>query len=190
RLYVLNPCREFWFDVVSEGRVQALDAAGQLDSQEVGHPLLAEWGRQTQSQLHMLHELTESAASGEAGDFTENPEPSWLAAVQNGIVDLGAETDTDELPIERGIEFYFCHSRARQLEVVHDRLLGWFDEFDDLQPSDVLVALSDLAAAGPLIDAVFGTTPLGDTRRIPYRITGFPPSPGNPRRRRVRGWLR
>ncbi|HEY2021307.1 exodeoxyribonuclease V subunit gamma [Paraburkholderia sp.] len=189
RLYVMNPCREFWFDVVSEGRVQALDAAGQLDYQQVGHPLLAEWGRQTQAQLHMLHELTESAASAETSEFTENSEPSWLAAVQNGILDLRAETDTDEPPIERGIEVHVCHSLSRQLEVLHDRLLGWFDEFDDLQPSDVLVAVSDLAAAGPLIDAVFGTTPAGDTRRIPYRITGLPPSQANPVARVLLDWL-
>ncbi|NIF80292.1 exodeoxyribonuclease V subunit gamma [Paraburkholderia sp. Cy-641] len=189
RLYVMNPCREFWFDVVSEGRVQALDAAGQLDYQEVGHPLLAEWGRQTQAQLHMLHELTESAASAETGDFTENSEPSWLAAVQNGILDLRNEADADELPLERGIEVHVCHSLSRQLEVLHDRLLGWFDEFDDLQPSDVLVAVSDLAAAGPLIDAVFGTTPAGDTRRIPYRITGLPPSQANPVARLLLDWL-
>ncbi|MFM0272187.1 exodeoxyribonuclease V subunit gamma [Paraburkholderia aspalathi] len=193
RLYVMNPCREFWFDVVSAGRVEALDVAGQLDYQEVGHPLLAEWGRQTQAQLHMLHELTESAASGETGDFTENPEPSWLAAVQNGILDLraeaGTDADTDELPIENGIEVHVCHSLSRQLEVLHDRLLGWFDEFDDLQPSDVLVAVSDLAAAGPLIDAVFGTAPPGDTRRIPYRITGLPPSQANPVARLLLDWL-
>ena len=69
RLYVMNPCREFWFDVVSAGAGRGARVAGQLDYQEVGHPLLAEWGRQTQAQLHMLHELTESAASGETGDF-------------------------------------------------------------------------------------------------------------------------
>jgi exodeoxyribonuclease V gamma subunit len=193
RLYVMNPCREFWFDIVSEGRVEALDAAGQRDYQQVGHPLLAEWGRQTQAQLHMLHELTESAASGETGDYTENPAPSWLAAVQNGILDLRDEVDAganaDELPFERGIEVHVCHSLSRQLEVLHDRLLGWFDEFDDLQPSDVLVAVSDLAAAGPLIDAVFGTAPLGDTRRIPYRITGLPPSQANPVARLLLDWL-
>ena len=34
--------------------------------------------------------------------------------------------------------------------MLHDRLLGWFDEIDGLQPSDVLVAFPDLAAAGPL----------------------------------------
>ncbi|MBN3767495.1 exodeoxyribonuclease V subunit gamma [Burkholderia sp. Ac-20365] len=189
RLYAMNPCREFWFDIVSAGRVEALDAAGQLDYQEVGHPLLAEWGRQTQAQLHMLHELTESAASAEGSYFAENAAPTWLAAVQNAMLDLQDERELDTLPQERGIEVHVCHSLARQLEVLHDRLLGWFDEFDDLQPSDVLVTLPDLGAAGPLIDAVFGTAPAGDTRRIPYRITGLPPSQANPVARVLLDWL-
>ncbi|AMV42936.1 exodeoxyribonuclease V subunit gamma [Paraburkholderia caribensis] len=189
RVYAMNPCREFWFDIVSVGRVEALDAAGQLDYQEVGHPLLAEWARQTQAQLHMLHELTESAASAEASYFAENAAPTWLAAVQNGMLDLRDERDLDAQPDERGIEVHVCHSLARQLEVLHDRLLGWFDEFADLQPSDVLVTLPDLGAAGPLIDAVFGTAPSGDTRRIPYRITGLPPSQANPVARVLLDWL-
>jgi exodeoxyribonuclease V gamma subunit len=189
RVYAMNPCREFWFDIVSEGHVEALDAKGQRDYQEVGHPLLAEWGRQTQAQLHMLHELTESAASGEASYFAENAAPTWLAAVQNAMLDLTDERDLDAQPDERGIEVHVCHSLARQLEVLHDRLLGWFDEFDDLQPSDVLVTLPDLGAAGPLIDAVFGTSPIGDTRRIPYRITGLPPSQANPVARVLLDWL-
>ncbi|MBP0589947.1 exodeoxyribonuclease V subunit gamma [Paraburkholderia sp. LEh10] len=189
RLYVMNPCREFWFDIVSVGRAEALDAAGQLDYQEVGHPLLAEWGRQTQAQLHMLHELTESAASGEASGFVENAAPTWLAAVQNAMLDLQSERALAAKPEARGIEVHVCHSLARQLEVLHDRLLGWFDEFDDLQPSDVLVAFPDLGAAGPLIDAVFGTAPVGDTRRIPYRITGLPPSQANSVARVLLDWL-
>ncbi|MGF6754697.1 exodeoxyribonuclease V gamma subunit [Paraburkholderia sp. GAS42] len=188
RLYVMNPCREYWFDLVSEGRIESLDAADQLDFQEVGHPLLAEWGRQTQAQLHMLHELTESAASSEVSYFVENPASSWLARVQNAILDLHDEAGS-EPPVEHGVEVHVCHSLSRQLEVLHDRLLGWFDEFDDLQPSDVLVAFPDLGAAGPLIDAVFGTAPSGDTRRIPYRITGLPPSQANPVARVLLDWL-
>jgi exodeoxyribonuclease V gamma subunit len=189
RVYAMNPCREFWFDIVSAGRVEALDAAGRLDYQEVGHPLLAEWGRQTQAQLHMLHELTESAASNEASYFAENAAPTWLATVQNAMLDLRDEREFGTQPDERGIEVHVCHSLARQLEALHDRLLGWFDEFDNLQPSDVLVTLPDLGAAGPLIDAVFGTSPIGDTRRIPYRITGLPPSQANPVARVLLDWL-
>ncbi|MFX1734095.1 exodeoxyribonuclease V subunit gamma [Paraburkholderia sp. A1RI_3L] len=189
RLYMLNPCREFWFDIVTEARLEALDAAGERDYHEVGHPLLAEWGRQTQAQLHMVHELTESAASGEASAYEENPQSTWLACIQNAMLNLEPETQGGAAPAERGIEVHVCHSLSRQLEVLHDRLLGWFDEIEDLQPSDVLVAVPDLGAAGPLIDAVFGTAAPGDTRRIPYRITGLPPSQANPVARVLLDWL-
>ncbi len=188
RVYALNPCREFWFDIVTAAHAEALDAAGRLDYQEVGHPLLAEWGRQTQAQLHMLHELTESAASGDASRFVENPAPTWLARVQNAILELQPEAETGDTPVERGIEVHVCHSLARQLEVLHDRLLAWFDADASLQPSDVLVAVADLAAAGPLIDAVFGTAGAGGAR-VPYRITGLPPSQANPVARVLLDWL-
>ncbi|MET3819228.1 exodeoxyribonuclease V gamma subunit [Burkholderia ambifaria] len=188
RVYALNPCREFWFDIVTAAHAEALDAAGRLDYQQVGHPLLAEWGRQTQAQLHMLHELTESAALGDASRFVGNPAPTWLARVQNAILDLQPEAELGDPPAERGIEVHVCHSLARQLEVLHDRLLAWFDADATLQPSDVLVAVADLAAAGPLIDAVFGTAGAGGAR-VPYRITGLPPSQANPVARVLLEWL-
>lgn len=194
RIYAIDPCREFWFDIVSEARLEQLELAEKRDFQEVGQPLLAEWGRQTQAQLHMLHELTESAASREASHFVENLAPTWLARVQNAILDLSDEPATEhELEtLTPGIEIHVCHSLSRQLEVLHDRLLAWFEDIDGLEPSDVLVAFPDLAAAGPLIDGVFGTSPAGvagERRRIPYRITGLPPSQANPVARVVLEWL-
>lgn len=210
RLYVMNPCRQFWFDIVSEGSAVALDAAGELDYHEVGHPLLAEWGRQTQAQLHLLHELTEGAASGEATRFAENPASTWLAKLHNAMLDLQPEAPEvpdaagSIAPGARGIEVHVCHSLSRQLEVLHDRLLGWFDDAAEagsggldglgmglagLRPSDVLVVCPDLAAAAPLIDAVFGTTQADERRRIPYRITGLPPSQANPIARVLLDWL-
>ena len=210
RLYVMNPCRQFWFDIVTEGRALALQAADTLDFHEVGHPLLAQWGRQTQAHLHLLHELTEGAASGEATRYSENEEANWLARVQNAMLDLvpeapdapeasGAPDDDSEAAqsAARGIEVHVCHSLSRQLEVLHDRLLGWFDEarasrgdsLPGLQPSDVLVACPDLAAAAPLIEAVFGTTQNDERSRIPYRITGLPPSQANPVARVLLDWL-
>ncbi len=49
---------------------------------------------------------------------------------------------------------------------------------DPPRPSDVLVVTPDLAAAAPLIDAVFGNAP--KSRAIPYAITGRPASAQNP----------
>ncbi len=194
RVYALNPCQEFWYDIVSEGRVERLQLEDAADYQEVGHPLLAEWGRQTQAQLHMLHELTERAASTERKLFESNPAPIWLARVQNSILALeeqSAEPQPDEIN-EPGIEVHICHSLWRQLEVLHDRLLDWFDTIEGLEPSDVLVAFPDLAVAGPLIDGIFGTAPAGasnERRRIPYRITGLLPSQANPVARALLEWL-
>ena len=102
RIYAINPCQEFWFDIVSVARVEQLEMKGELDYQEVGNPLLAEWGRQTQAQLHMLQELTESAASREASHFERNPAPSWLARVQNAILELGDPADDGDAERCRG----------------------------------------------------------------------------------------
>lgn len=211
RLYVMNPCRQFWFDIVTEGTAFALEEAGTLDFHEIGHPLLAQWGRQTQAQLHLLHELTEGAASAEATRFIQNPRTSWLAKLQNAMLDLEPEQPevpdarpegAREAPHERGIEVHVCHSLSRQLEVLHDRLLDWFNAgphsdaageggapLAGLEPADVLVACPDLAAAAPLIDAVFGTAPSDERRRIPYRITGLPASQANPVARVLLDWL-
>jgi len=195
RVYALNPCREFWFDIVSEAQLEKLQAAGKSDYQEVGHPLLAEWGKQAQAQLRMLHELTELAASRETSAWLRNDAPTWLARIQNAILDLRDETHgqaTAQPALQHaGIEVHVCHSLMRQLEVLHDQLLDWFNREPELQPADVLVVLPDLVSAAPLIDAVFGARAglHHDARRIPYRITNLPPSHANPVARALLDWL-
>ena len=180
RMYVFNPCREYWTDILPEAQVDALAMRGAADYHAVGNPLLAEWGRQTQAQLHMLQELTEGAAGREASYYERNEAGTLLAACQNAILELAPQPvlapNADGL--DAALEVHVCHSLSRQLEALHDRLLALFDAQADLQPGDVMVAVPDLAGAAPLIDAVFGTA--AQRRRIPYRISGLPPSRVNP----------
>ena len=80
---------------------------------------------------------------------------------------------------DRSIELQVCHSLTRELEVLHDHLLGLFVQAEQgpgpaLLPSQVLVVVPDLLAAAPLIDAVFGTAPR--PRRIAYTVSGRPRS--------------
>ncbi|KAF9396912.1 hypothetical protein CPC16_004245 [Podila verticillata] len=180
RLYVMNPCREYWYDIVDAARVTELALGNKADYHETGNLLLAEWGRQTQAQLHLLQELSEGTVSSETAHYIENDASTWLAALQNAVLNLqqwpvppaaGEEAAT-------GIEVHVCHSLVRQLEVLHDRLLALLDENLSWTPSDVLVVLPNLAAAAPLIDAVFGAT--DGKRRIPYSITGLPLLHTNP----------
>ncbi len=190
---VLNPCAEYWFDLLTPRRLAALadaaaDRAGRVPDDdaplhhEVGHPLLAAWGRQTQAHLGLL-----LAAAGDDGvvddaDYREHPADHLLARLQNSLLTLAlpAPGGWALAPDDRSVEIHVCHSLTRELEVLHDRLLGLLDAGNGdgaradgttaLALSDILVLTPDLEAATPLIDAVFGTA--APALRIPYTITG------------------
>src|SRR5262249_58927715 len=68
----------------------------------------------------------------------------------------------------RSLQADVCNGPVREIEVLHDQLLGLFERHPDLTPADVVVMTPDIAAYAPAIEAVFGGAPLG--RRIPFTI--------------------
>jgi len=178
RLYTLNPCGEFWFEIVDPRRLSWL-ASRQSDMfHETGNRLLAAWGRQTQAHIGLLFEGENEVV--EDALFLQHPAEHLLAQLQNAILVL------DELPPggvalaagDRSIEVHVCHSRTRELEVLQDRLLGLFKSPNPPRPDEIVVLMPDLDATAPLIEAVFGTAP--PARRIPWRITGLGHTQDNP----------
>src|SRR5574338_382550 len=170
-LYVVNPCREYWFEIVDRKRLSWLAARQQDLYQEVGNGLLAAWGRQAQAQLSLLFD-DEGLIQDRDTEFFPAAGRTLLARLQNAILDL------EDLPPgsvalaadDRSIEVHVCHSLTRELEVLHDQILALFAGPKPPRPSDILVLTPDLDAAAPLIEAVFGTAPA--ERRIPFVITG------------------
>lgn len=170
-VYLLNPCREYWFELVDPRRLAWLQAAGRDAGHEVGNRLLAGWGKQTQAQIDGLLDAAGDAVVDEHL-FVQPPEHTLLGRLQGAILDSvelepGSAAD---LAGERSVEFHVAHSRTRELEALHDRLLALFAADPTLTPGDVLVVTPDLEATAPLVDAVFGTVPA--ERRIPYAVTG------------------
>lgn len=178
RLYALNPCREYWFDLVDARRQQQLRARG-IDSFEEGPRLLVSWGRQAQSQLESLLQA-ENVDSETHEHYQAAPSPSLLGQLQDALLDL-QEIEPGSLQWregDRSLEIHACHSLTRELEVLHDHLLALFKADPRLRAGDVLVVTPDLEAAAPLIDAVFGSVPAA--RRIPFEITGLGRARANP----------
>ena len=182
-LYVMNPCREYWFEIVDPKRLSYLKATAGADAthHEVGNKLLASWGKQTRAHIDLLIGRHDDVEIDE--EFSASDQPTLLARVQDAILDM-VDPAPGSFPLDasdRSIEIHVCHSLTRQLEVLHDQLLGLFASTTAtataLKPSDVVVLTPNLQDAAPLIDAVFGTVPLA--RRIPYAITGRPPSAQN-----------
>lgn len=170
-VYVRNPCREYWFELVDRRRLSHLAARGRAQGHEEGNRLLAAWGRQTQALVDGLVELSGDAVVDD-GDYRPHPGRTLLAQVQNALLDLQPiEAGSITLaPDDRSLELHVCHSRTRELEVLHDRLLALFAADPSLQPADVLVVTPDLEATAPLVDAVFGSVPA--ERHIPYALSG------------------
>jgi exodeoxyribonuclease V gamma subunit len=177
--YAVNPCRAYWFDVVSGRRLSWLATRGQAERVEQGHRLLADWGRQTQAFLAALINFDGEALIDD-GRFEARADTSLLSALQNSILDL-EELSPSSLQLDasdRSIELHVCHSPMRELEVLHDFLLGLFAAQDAPRPGDIVVVTPDLESLAPLVEAVFGAAP--PERRIPFAVTGLPERDANP----------
>ena len=185
-VYALDACREYWFEVVGPRRLARLGLRGEADYHEVGHPLLASWGRQSQAQLGLLHGVEPLRTEGR---FVANGGATLLARLQDALLDMApaAPASIALAPDDRSIEVHVAHSLLREVEVLHDRLLALFAEPDAPRPCDIAVVMPDLEAAAPLIDAVFGTAPAA--RRIPYAISGRRTSTHNAAARALLGVL-
>jgi exodeoxyribonuclease V gamma subunit len=180
-LFLLNPCVEYWADLVDERgrtrrRARAL-ANRQPDPGallEIGHPLLASLGHTGQAFLDQVLEL-----GGEADDtFVAPGADHLLARLQRDMLTLTDRSHADPAkralvdPDDASLTVHSCHGPLREVQVLHDRLLALFqrasDEGRPLEPRDVLVMAPDIDIYAPFIDAVFGAAPPG--RQLPWSI--------------------
>ena len=183
-IYAINPCAEYWFEIVnpkrlSELRLRSLERRSGNDLyQEIGHRLLASWGQQSKEHLAAL--MDHDSELIEVQDFEVLKPTTLLTVIQGSIfqmLDLEPGSCKPH-PSDRSLEIHVCHSLTRELEVLKDQLLALFSGTNPPSPSEVLVVFPDLEAASPLIEAVFGQT--ASSISIPYQITGGPARSLNP----------
>jgi exodeoxyribonuclease V gamma subunit len=178
-VHVLNPCREYWFDIVAPKRLRALAVRGAASHHDSGNRLLASWGGQTRAHIELLLARSGDAPLDDEG-FDEQFADSMLGRLQHAIFTLAELEPASLAPLaaDRSIEVHICHSLTRELEVLQDQLLAVFAGASPPRPEEVLIVTPDLETAAPLIEAVFGNVP--DERRLPYAITGRGRSSVNP----------
>ncbi len=160
-LYLPNPCREYWGQVVrgrTIGRI-ALEKPDQAAYFEEGNRLfgsLAQHGRQ------FFNAVLEH---GESGDelFVERDASRLLGRIQRDILDLVEPSERgdpfDISSTDDSIRIDVCHGALREADVLHDRLLGLFSADPTLGPEDILILTPDLDQYGAAIEAVFGAAP-------------------------------
>ena len=191
-MLVQNPCQYFWGDIV-EGHDQlrqqvrrrqtvkspSVHAKETVTLPTATHTLLASWGKQGRDYLHLLDDFDRvdhyrqrlNRVDVFVDPAGEQAHPSQLNQLQSAILNLQSLPDVPAvLPDEESIILITTHSAQREVEVLHDRLLAWFDADPALRPRDVMVMVPDMEAFAPHIQAVFGRFTPGQLRHIPYSV--------------------
>ncbi|GAB2683501.1 exodeoxyribonuclease V subunit gamma [Aliiglaciecola aliphaticivorans] len=188
-LFWCNPSQHFWGDIVDENTLSRHKLKeGDTHSErsalyDVGNPLLASWGKPGRDYFEMLME-----SHAQPTDIFVEVQPNTLLDwLQHEICELTMR-DTqpplhaDELlsnglaypkieitENDKSLQIHSCHSKVRELELLHDHLLQHFSQDAELKPSDIVVMMPDVAAYAPYIDGVFGSAE--SELFIPYGIS-------------------
>ncbi len=187
--FLLNPCREYWGDLVSEKHMQRIrrqyrrstDIAADLHLEE-GNRLLASMGTHGKDFFTVM-----SGFDFEMHEIYQDPECNdLLSCIQSDILNLRARSTGQTgagdqalgpapAPVLRivdtdtSIQVHSCHSPMREIEVLHDNLLAMFENDPQLLPKDIVVMAPDIETYAPYIQAVFATQP-DERLNIPFSI--------------------
>jgi len=199
-LFVHNPCQFYWGDIIDPVQAQrwfskpfrrqphkeqhqTADLLNQDSQYLQSHPLLASWGKQGRDYIRLLDEHDDRKhyesmfhQNELSIDVFEAPEEdTLLGLIQSDIYHLRtipeATSNTGNLNQLEGLSFHQAHGKQREVEVLQDQLLAWFDENPGLKPRDILVMVPDINVFAPHIQAVFGSIDYDDERYIPFSIS-------------------
>ena len=168
--YLPTPTRKYWGDLRTR-RERLVEPADPLD--DVENPLLVAWGAAGRDFIATLFAY-ESVTPVEIELYTEPATPHGL--LQHLQLDLleHRPPSGDKFPIaaierDRTLQIHACHTRMREVEVLHDQLRALFEEDSKLEPRDIAVMAPDINLYAPFIAAVFGGAQ-GSPRFIPYTV--------------------
>ena len=199
-LFVHNPCRHFWADIIEDKELLRIEHARHktkagmpipLSPEQLhqhANPLLAAWGKQGRDYIGLLYGYDEPEKYKTNFDnhidlfedfVNSKGSNTLLQQIQQAILDLtplpGDQEEKQKVKSsDESICFQVAHTRQREVEILQDQLLYCFETLKDLKPRDVIVMTPDIEAYAPYIEAVFGNLSFTDPRFIPFTIADKP----------------
>ena len=185
--YLPMPSAEYWGDVeslrerVRRDGIKSLSEA--LADAERDNPLLTAWGAGGREIVAQLFSYDVVLPQRETELFVAPGRDTLLHRLQQDVLERAAPTvaafDADDV----SLQLHACHSKLREVEVLHDQLRALLDDprFDPpLQPRDIAVLAPDIADYLPLARAVFGGLAPDDPRYIPFALADRPQAQSHP----------
>jgi len=162
-LYLLVPSKSYWGEGGS--RQSMIEQLAQLDevdetnetSEINDHRLLLSLGEQARdfrglmlNQVEFSHEFSSYAPN-------EGESLSILQRLQNSL--LNNTADFESLDKDGSIAIHSCHSRLREVEVLHDQILELLNEDSALELRDIVVMAPDIQHYAPHLKTIFADVP-------------------------------
>ncbi len=173
-LYLLNPSEYFWGDLLDTKKIERLAVkypekfAKYLEQKDEfeGNELLATWGKIGKDFYNHLFFENDKAII-ETEQYQEARDNSLLDQLKRAIFYL-ENPQYQKIKGDNSLTVHSCHSKMREVEVLHNELLHIFNENPLVKPSDIVVLSPDIDAYSPYIKAVFDQKIAGE--KIPYTI--------------------
>ena len=190
--YVPSPTREYWGDLERARPGASADLPPE-------NPLLQAWGAAGRDFMAVLGSYEVVHPAGEIAAHvdpdTRGPQGGLLQRLQSDLFHRRASPGAPlRAAVDRSdasLQVHACHTRLRELQVLHDQLQAMFDpdspqgrRFDPpLQPREVAVLAPDIDPYIPYLDAVFGGRGGDDGaggQALPYALADASPLAGEP----------
>jgi exodeoxyribonuclease V gamma subunit len=169
--YLPTPTRKYWGDLRTLR--ERLNDSDSDPLNDVDNPLLAAWGRAGRDFIATLFSY-EFVAPREIEAYAAPAAPIGL--LQRLQLDLlerrapaGPKLAVADIQQERSLQIHACHTRLREVQVLHDQLRALLEDDPELEARGIAVMAPDIDVYAPHIAAVFGGAQ-GTPRFIPYTV--------------------
>jgi len=191
--YLPTPTCSYWGDLQTLGERLRIGADDPFDGGGGENPLLQAWGAAGRDFMAVLGSYEVVHPSGEIAAY-DDPEqrpqdgPFADTLLKRLHRDLFHRRAHPGAPLRAAVDrhdpslqVHACHTRLREVQVLHDRLRGLLEDarFDPpLEPREIAVLAPDIDPYVPYIHAVFGGVAGADA--IPYALADTSPLAGEP----------
>jgi exodeoxyribonuclease V gamma subunit len=157
--YFLSPVRGWWGDLQSAAERLRADPEGVFADEE--NPLLRANGVAGRDFVRTLFAYDLVHPDYEQAVYEGSERSGLLHELQRGLLErsppprVGARA-LESLVDDTSLQVHSCHTRLREVQVLHEQLRALLEADPSLQPRDIAVLTPDIDQYAPFVEAVFG----------------------------------
>ena len=193
--YLPTPTQGYWGDLQTLRQRHREGGAVSLFADQIQeNPLLQAWGAAGRDFMALIGDYEVVHPLAEVAVYADPLDPARPNRAEGGLGDSLLRRMQSDLfhrrapvPVlntwdvhDPSVQMHACHTRLRELQVLHDQLRALLDDprFDPpLQPRQIAVLAPDIDPYVPYLDAVFGAA---DSDVIPYTLADVSPLASEP----------